>query len=646
MALLVVFALHFLFDQNHAKAVAQERVKAIWGRELDIGELSLQLTPFPALHATRLSLSNPSWAKHRNLLEAEQLTARLQLLPLLSGQVVVSALAIDGLTLHLESTEDGKNNWTLPRAGGAGGMQPRGESTFDLKRLTSLELRDAHIDYAPASAISQAWRLEKFGARAKRGWLDVRLEANIVHADQRMRVAAQFDDLSSIGEPGATSEGKLEAQWERARLKLSGRLPLEAALQNLNAQAMFDAESLNAPLGFFGIRNTSVAPLQASGELHALDDHMQVDHLKIRFGTFEAQGKAVLNPFGSKPSFDAQLSSERLDWAQFTHDIGRAAPRPKAPDELFHADPLPWAMLADAKNFEGRLQARIGTLRLRSGTELRNAQARMALENAQLDMASFSFKLFGGTAAGKLQLDGRKKQVQLMLNASGVSIGEWLYAKGKKGALSGGPMNIDMRVSAAGSSMKELAASVTGPVLIRVGEAKVLSKKIQQAENLLIGLTPLFSETNTEHVELACLGARFPFVSGRAEAEPIAGIRSSASQLLLSGYVDLRRQSLDMRGRIRARAGISLGASALAGTVRISGKLSHPETGMDPSSAPEAAARLGAAVLTSGASLLATAIWDAAVPGSDACQAVFDPDKPAAKEKRQRARAGRTAQSQ
>lgn len=646
MALLAAFALHALFDPDRAKALAQDRVKAIWGRDLAIGKLSLQLSPFPALHASKVSLSNPSWAKHRNLLEAEQVTARLELLPLLSGQVVVSAIAIDGLTLHLEAAEDGANNWCLQRNSGAGGMQPRGEPVFDPKLLTSLEVRDARIDYANGSSVARTWQVERFAVRARRGWRDASLDARIAHAGQTMRVAAQIDDLSSAGEKGAVSEGRLEAQWDRARLRLSGLFPLEAALRNLNANAVFDAESLDAPLGFFGIRNKSIAPLKLAGDLHASPDGgLQADHLTIRFGTFEAQGKAVLKPFGRKPSFDAQLSSERLDWAQFMHDIGRPAPRPKAPDELFRTDPLPWKMLADAQPIEGRLQARIGTLRLRSGTELRDAQARMALGNARLDMAPFSFKLFGGTAAGRLQLDGRKRHATLALNASGISTGAWLHAKGKREALTGGPMSIDMQVDATGSSMKELASSVTGPVMIRVGEANVLSKKIRQAETLLIGLTPLFSEKDAEHVELACASARLPFVYGRAAAEPIAGIRSSASQLLLSGYVDLRRQSLDVRGRIRARSGISLGASALAGTVRISGKLSHPETGLDPSGAPETVARLGAAVLTGGASLLATALWDAATPGSDACQAVFDTKKPATAEKRQNASASRTAQS-
>ncbi len=74
---------------------------------------------------------------------------------------------------------------------------------------------------------------------------------------------------------------------------------------------------------------------------------------------------------------------------------------------------------------------------------------------------------------------------------------------------------------------------------------------------------------------------------------------------------------------MRASEGISLGMANVAGEVRIAGPLARPEVGLDPDAAPGTVARVGAAVLTAGLSILATAVWDAAVPASDACQAVF-----------------------
>jgi hypothetical protein len=44
---------------------------------------------------------------------------------------------------------------------------------------------------------------------------------------------------------------------------------------------------------------------------------------------------------------------------------------------------------------------------------------------------------------------------------------------------------------------------------------------------------------------------------------------------------------------------------------------------LDPVGTPSALARLGAAIVTGGLSLVATAAWDAANPGADPCEAVF-----------------------
>jgi hypothetical protein len=113
------------------------------------------------------------------------------------------------------------------------------------------------------------------------------------------------------------------------------------------------------------------------------------------------------------------------------------------------------------------------------------------------------------------------------------------------------------------------------------------------------------------------------FVAGRAEAQPIVGARSDVSQILTTGYIDLRQQTLDLRGRVRARSGVSLGISTLAAEVKIAGKILQPEVGFDPAGTPGILARIGTAIATGGASLLITSIWDAANPASDPCQIVF-----------------------
>jgi hypothetical protein len=184
-------------------------------------------------------------------------------------------------------------------------------------------------------------------------------------------------------------------------------------------------------------------------------------------------------------------------------------------------------------------------------------------------------------------------------------------------------MQIDASVSGHGASLPEMAATLDGLATIRGGATLVRSEKAGEAESLLTSMLPLLSEKDAPQIRLACFAGRLPFSNGVA-ARATVGARSEVSKLLTSGTVDLKRQRTDLHGRVRARSGISLGLAALSGDVSITGPLRKPTMVLDPVGTPSALARLGAAVVTGGLSLVATAAWDAANPGPDPCEAAVN----------------------
>ena len=100
------------------------------------------------------------------------------------------------------------------------------------------------------------------------------------------------------------------------------------------------------------------------------------------------------------------------------------------------------------------------------------------------------------------------------------------------------------------------------------------------------------------------------------------GARSDVSQLLTGGVVDMREETLDLRGRVQAKKGVTVGLAAVAGGVQIRGRLGKPRIGMDPQEKPALLARAAAAVATAGATLVGEALLTA-VSREDACEAVF-----------------------
>jgi uncharacterized protein involved in outer membrane biogenesis len=61
-----------------------------------------------------LTISGPNWAAGTNVAQIDLLSARVELLPLLRGDVRIPSLSINGPHLHLIRRRDGSNNWTFP----------------------------------------------------------------------------------------------------------------------------------------------------------------------------------------------------------------------------------------------------------------------------------------------------------------------------------------------------------------------------------------------------------------------------------------------------------------------------------------------------------------------------------------------------
>ena len=256
----------------------------------------------------------------------------------------------------------------------------------------------------------------------------------------------------------------------------------------------------------------------------------------------------------------------------------------------------------------------------KSGVELKNVKARVGLAGDRLNVSPFSIELLGGSATGSLHLEVRKKSVRLNFDGTNLLLERWFRERGGKIAFTGGPMKVKATLSSAGATMKALAASITGPVTIRMGPGVWASEKAAHAEDVMVRA---FSGKNSASIDLECVGASLPFTLGRATAQRIIGARSTVANLLTSGYVDFREETLDLRGRVKPKTG-AVGLAAIAGDIKITGKMRALHASLDPVGAPAAIARGAVAIATAGLSLVATASADAAqARKNDPCELVF-----------------------
>ena len=608
---------HAMFDGDYIKAIARDRVQAAWARDLAIDTLSLRLFPAPAVRATGITLSAPPWSQDPQLATADVLEVQLSWRALLSGHIAPGALRVEGGRLLLERAADGRRNWVLDSNGERHGAP-------DWRQLLRVEAARIDIQYRDGAAAPRRWHIPALSASASPNWQKLAIGGSVEHAQQTVTLQGTLADLSQIGVAGATTAGSLSASWPTAMLQIDGSLPLSADGGASSAKVALEAQSLNGLLRFFDITpdKPTAAPLSVHATLQGSSSHLVASELRVKLGQTEASGALTLRRENKRLLIDGELASPGLDWAVLTRDAGRPPPPPIPENELFRHVPLAWGAIDALDGIDSKLKLQVKKLRLRSGILLTDVAAELRSHDDKVELPAFSMQLLGGKASGNLKLVGAKRSAQLKLDASGVMLERFFSERDRKVPVSGGPMQINASVNGRGASLREMAATLGGSATLRGGAALVRSEKAGTAESLLTSLFPLFSEKSAPQLKLECFAARLPFKNGQANGA-VVGARSEVSQLITSGQVDMKRQSVDLRGRVRARNGVSIGLAALTGDISITGPLRKPKMALDPAGAPSALARLGAAVVTGGLSLVATAAWDAANPGANPCEAVL-----------------------
>ncbi len=623
-AVIAGISLSTLMDDKNLKELARDKAQQEWSRDLMIGDVELQLFPYPQLHAKNVMLSNPDWARDKYLIEASDMQVEFAFLPLLKGKFVVSALYFDGLNANFNVANDGRRSWDFPPA--------KAMSSFSMA-LTALTAKNSRIRFRNAEDEPLTWRVQKLRAGSQSDLRDVEFDMQLERDKHLLQIAGKIDDLSTLGQQGAVSNGTIQAKSGQASATISGNMPLDISLGNYDLVLNIDAPSMQEFFGFTGMKHGTPAPLKASVTLHTVNKITDFTDLKLQLGKMNLSGAGQLNLRGKKTVFSAQLQADRVDMIQTFLDAGQAPLAPKKAGKLFRDSPLAWHLLLALQGSEGKVDANIAALKLRSGIEVTDASAKMSFNDQRMTVNKFSGKLLGGTAAGDAFFDGSRKAVQLNLQMQDTTLERWFKQTGKSVTISGGKMKVDAKITALGTSMNDLAATLSGPVEIEVGPAKIFSPKAGQAE---FWLTGLFSAKDADLIDLACVSARLPFRSGIAAGDGIVGARSDASQLLTRGNVNLRDQTLDLHGRVRARSGVNLGISTFASEVKITGPVVKPEMNLDESGAAGVIARVGAAIFTSGLSVVATSLWDGANPDSDPCHQVFSSKAKAANDKTKR----------
>ena len=555
-------AVKLMVDPERLKQMARDRVKQAWSRELQVGSITLELFP-PALLVQDVRLDHPTEPP----IVAGSVIAEFELLPLLVGQT----------------------------------------------RYRNLYFRDATLTWE-----GSPWRVEQALVEMGTDLRDVSVNGTLWRNEKPVALRARFDDFSRLGKAGAVTGGRIELEWKGATLVASGRVPLDGTVRGHALDVEMKSESIVDLCAFFGMKRKPPAALAARFHVREQEGRVLFEKLDASLGKLRVRGEIQHTP-GPTPHTKLKLATDHLDWARTYLDIGGEPKPPPQPPELFHDTPLAWWMLTALEGKAGEIDATFGTLVLRNGVVLRNLKLKGAYKGDKLDIGSFATEMLGGSATGRIQLEGSRKSVRFDFEGKELLLERWFRERKSTAPFTGGPMQVSAKLNSAGESMRDVVGGITGPFNIRMGRGVLASPGAGQAE---VKMTSAFSGRESREIEFACAGFALPFRNGRATGSRLIGARTTASDLITSGTVDLRTQAVDLRGRLRPLSGVGL--ATIAGDVKITGTVRQPRMSLDEAAAPKAFARGAAAVATLGLSLVGTAIADSEqARTNDPCRAVF-----------------------
>ncbi len=224
---------------NEYKPKIEETVSSALNRQFVIAhDIELGFSLSPTIILKDISLSNPEWAKNKNMATLKEVKVELSLLKLLYGKIYVSELDIDGLNVWLEVGKDGQNNWTFTPAENTENNEEKSSSGLGSKFLISYDFGTINVKNSSASYIDDSagsYHDVKINNISLNGKGDLSLIAD--YNNISLTVNGKFPDLVDVmnggkefafdvnasvdGKHNLTAKGEIENIYELSGIDIS-----------------------------------------------------------------------------------------------------------------------------------------------------------------------------------------------------------------------------------------------------------------------------------------------------------------------------------------------------------------------------------------------------------------------------------------
>lgn len=544
-----VVALPKLVSMERIEAEAKSQFHAATGRDIAFDTPRLFFWPNVGVKLKNVTISNPKWAKDKNMLELAEMEVSLALMPLVDKQIEVKRFTLKAPVISLEKASDGRTSWELSgTAKKVADNQDAGKPTsasssmkgYGLK-LGEFMLADGKVTYRDG-ATGKTEVLEDVDMSVNLPDLNSALDMDgaFKYHGKRINVVVGLEKPMALVD-GSSSKGSLDIRADDVTAKISGLIATSGTFLKGDIDA--NISSLSKLVAFV---NGNTAPeklpfekisFKSAAEVTA--DKMKLSGASLSLDDLNAGGDVTVNYGAAKPDIYARLAIDKIDLDRFMGEpaTGAAAENKKATAQgqtKWDETPIDFSGLK-AVNADLILQTKGFSLK---GADVGPSNLVVKLDGGNLSFKSSEASLFDGKFSSDLSVNAATStpSMAFKFDMTGVQAKPVLttFADFKK--LSGAA-DANVSVTSSGKSQRAIIEGLNGQgaVVFKDGAlegidlvniAKMIQSKLT---NMNIG------EGKTDFVEL---GGTFTITRGVATNKDLK-MRGPLVQASGSGDVDL-----------------------------------------------------------------------------------------------------------
>ncbi|WP_179187930.1 AsmA family protein [Kiloniella majae] len=611
LVIAVLLVAPFFISLEDYKPEIAAKAKEATGRDLEIGgKISLSLFPTVAIEVNDVALANYEQGQNKDMVTLEQMALELQVMPLLSSEVVIDRFVLVKPIINLEIDKTGKPNWEL------GGTQAPANETASTESsessdggsgagLSGLSLGDVRIENGELHFIDLA-------SGAKEDIEALNLEISLEALNEPLSLDGRLDwkaetinlkadvaNLESLMNGGSTA---LEASVNSSPVNFS----FNGTAQQASAFALAGALDLDVP-SVKGLTDwvgapierqseETFGPLSVKGQLDLNGPVVAFDDVSLAFDALTAQGALKIDSSGSVPNIVAALSTGVLDITPYLPPEtsgGQDAPSESTSDggDAVQNASADQGWSDEAIDFSG-LKSVNADLALKSeGVKIRKitigvSELGILLQGGKLTADLKQLALYDGQARGKVVLDSSKATPTTAINfdLSGVQAEPLLSDSADFEKLLG-TLSSKANLTTQGASQKAMVSNLngTGDFIFQDGAVKGVNIPGLIRNVSLDALQNSFDEAQS--TDFAELSGTYTIQQGVVNNQDLSMI-APLFRLSGKGTVPMPPKTLDYRlepklvGDLEGQGGDS-SAKGLAVPLLITGSWSDPKVAPD-----------------------------------------------------------------